>query len=76
LASKIRQQLVPKLRPHGAVEIYLRTPLRRRSGILYPDVEVLRMMQSTGSGSAAVEALSNERGSVLLPPLPANAFAD
>jgi len=38
-------------------------------GILYPDVEVLRMMQSTGSGSAAVEA-PLATGSVLMTPAP------
>jgi len=40
---------------------------RRRNWDSLPDVEVLRMMQSTG-GSAAVEApLANERGSVFPP---------
>lgn len=75
LASKIRQQLVPKLRPRYTerLEIYLveDTSPEKEIGILYPDVEVLRVMQSTASGSAAVELpLDMKGGSVLMTPAP------
>jgi hypothetical protein len=49
LASKIRQQLVPKLRPRyiARLEIYLveDTAPEGEIGVLYPDVEVLRGVQ-------------------------------
>lgn len=50
LASKIRQQLVPKLRPRytARLEIYLveDTTPEAEIGILYPDVEILQVKQS------------------------------
>lgn len=75
LASKIRQQLVPKLRPHytARLEIYLveDTAPEGEIGILYPDVEVLRGVQSTGSRSAGSESsLSTKEGSVMMAPAP------
>lgn len=74
LASKIRQQLVPKLRPRytARLEIYLveDTSPEGEIGILYPDVEVL-LMQSTGGGAAAVEVpVATKGGSTLMTPAP------
>ncbi|MCP2732105.1 DUF4058 family protein [Limnofasciculus baicalensis] len=47
LANKIRQHLTPKLRPHytARLAIYLveDTTPEAEIGILYPDVEILRM---------------------------------
>jgi Protein of unknown function (DUF4058) len=61
LASKIRQQLVPKLRPRytARLEIYLveDTTPEAEIGILYPDVEILQVKQS----NAASVPSSNER---------------
>ena len=74
LASKIRQQLVPKLRPHytARLEIYLveDTSPEGEIGILYPDVQVLRGVQSTGSGSMAEASSSTKGGSVLMTSAP------
>lgn len=50
LANKIRQQLVPKLRPRytARLEIYLveDTTPETEIGILYPDVEILQLKQT------------------------------
>ena len=75
LASKIRQQLVPKLRPRytARLEIYLveDTAPEGEIGILYPDVEVLRALSTTASGSAAVETpAAVSEGAVLVTPAP------
>lgn len=77
LASKIRQQLVPKLRPRytARLEIYLveDTAPEGEIGVLYPDVEVLRGLQSADSrsGSTEVEAsLPTKSRSVVVAPAP------
>jgi hypothetical protein len=55
LASKIRQQLVPQLRPRyiARLEIYLveDTAPESEIGILYPDVEVLRVKSTNAISS-------------------------
>lgn len=55
LASKIRQQLVPQLRPRyiARLEIYLveDTAPEGEIGILYPDVEVLRVKSTNATSS-------------------------
>lgn len=73
LASKIRQQLVPKLRPRytARLEIYLveDTAPEGEIGILYPDVEVLRGIQSAGSGSTGAELpIATKGGAMLMTP--------
>ncbi|MGB7414647.1 MAG: DUF4058 family protein [Thermosynechococcaceae cyanobacterium] len=65
LASKIRQQLTPKLRPHytARLEIYVvedRFP-ESEVGILYPDVEVIRSrvsIRTAQSESAATTVIT------------------
>lgn len=75
LASKIRQQLVPKLRPRyiARLEIYLveDTAPEGEIGVLYPDVEVLRV-QSADSRSTGAEASSSTKSysSVVVAPAP------
>ncbi|MEM7555916.1 MAG: DUF4058 family protein [Cyanobacteria bacterium P01_A01_bin.84] len=63
LASKIRQQLVPKLRPRytARLEIYLAedTYPSGEVGILYPDVEVLRMRESQKKSAPHSPSASN-----------------
>jgi Protein of unknown function (DUF4058) len=67
LASKIRQQLVPKLRPRytARLEIYLveDTTPEAEIGILYPDVEILQVKQS----NAASVPSSNEAAVAIAP---------
>ncbi|MGF1600524.1 MAG: DUF4058 family protein [Thermosynechococcaceae cyanobacterium] len=68
LASKIRQQLTPKLRPHytARLEIYVvedRFP-ESEVGILYPDVEVMRSRVAVGaapSESASTSVITPAR---------------
>jgi hypothetical protein len=73
LASKIRQQLVPLLRPRytARLEIYLveDTAPEGEIGILYPDVEVLQRGSSTqvGSPGATVSATGSGRVSLVTP---------
>jgi hypothetical protein len=75
LASKIRQQLVPKLRPRytARLEIYLVEDIAPESeiGILYPDVEVWRgALVDSRSGSTEVEASLPTMGGVVTTPAP------
>lgn len=70
LASKIRQQLVPLLRPRytARLEIYLveDTAPEGEIGILYPDVEVLQRIASTQAGLSEIEVPAMTSGRVLL----------
>ncbi len=72
LATKIRQQLAPKIQPNYTVrlEIYLMQDTAPESeiGILYPDVEVLR--QKSGSPASSRSTLPTERSSLLVTPAP------
>jgi hypothetical protein len=75
LASKIRQQLVPKLRPRytARLEIYLveDTAPEGEIGILYPDVEVLRGAQSADNRATEAEtSLPTKSRSVIVAPAP------
>lgn len=70
LASKIRQQLVPLLRPRytARLEIYLveDTAPEGEIGILYPDVEVLQRAVSTQTALSGVEVPATTSGRTLL----------
>ncbi|MEX0268942.1 DUF4058 family protein [Leptolyngbyaceae cyanobacterium UHCC 1019] len=72
LASKIRQQLAPKLQPGYTVrlEVYLvqDTAPESEIGILYPDVEVLR--QKSALPASIRSTLPIERGNLLVTPAP------
>lgn len=75
LATKIRQQLVPKLRPRytARLEIYLveDTVPEGEIGVLYPDVEVLRGGQSADRRSSEIEeSLPTKSRSVVVAPAP------
>lgn len=72
LASKIREQLTPKLRPNyvARIEVYMVTdddPLAE-VGIMYPDVEIVRSQQpGSPSTPAGVEQVA---GAAVAPPAP------
>lgn len=72
LASKIRQQLAPKIQPGYTVrlEVYLvqDTAPEAEIGILYPDVEVLR--QKSPISPSTRLPLSTESGNLLVTPAP------
>jgi hypothetical protein len=75
LASKIRQQLTPKLRPHYAarLEVYVVEDTLPESeiGILYPDVEVMRVRHRGEAVTNAVPTTSPaSSGSVSVTPAP------
>ncbi len=74
LASKIRQQLTPKLRPRytARLEIYLveDTAPEGEIGILYPDVEVLQVQQTTATTPSPAPLPSIGRSSVATTPAP------
>lgn len=72
LATKIRQQLAPKIQPNYTVrlEIYLMQDTAPESeiGILYPDVEVLRQKSALPASSRST--LPTDRSSLLVTPAP------
>ena len=72
LASKIRQQLAPKIQPGYTVrlEVYLvqDTSPESEIGILYPDVEVLR--QKSAFPASTRSSLPTSRGNLLVTPAP------
>ena len=72
LASKIRQQLAPKVQPGHTVrlEVYLvqDTAPESEIGILYPDVEVLR--QKAALPASIRSTLPIESGNLLVTPAP------
>ena len=71
LASKIRQQLAPKIQPGYTVrlEVYLvqDTAPESEIGILYPDVEVLRQKSAL---PASIRSMPIDRGNLLVTPAP------
>ncbi|NET35652.1 MAG: DUF4058 family protein [Cyanothece sp. SIO1E1] len=75
LANKIRQQLTPKLRPRYAarLEIYVvedRFP-ESEIGILYPDVEVMRLRQRQETATDVIPTTaSTTAGAVAITPAP------
>lgn len=73
LASKIRQQLTPKLRPRYAarLEVYVvedRFP-ESEIGILYPDVEVMQLQQQQGIETTPTSASATRSVAVTPAPL-------
>lgn len=72
LASKIRQQLAPKIQPNYTVrlEVYLvqDTAPENEIGILYPDVEVLRRQSNPPLASNSPAPI--EQGNLLVTPAP------
>ncbi|WNZ27531.1 DUF4058 family protein [Leptolyngbya sp. NK1-12] len=74
LANKIRQQLVPLLRPRytARLEIYLveDTAPEEEVGILYPDVELLKRGSSKQSSLPIAEVTATDGRAVQLTPAP------
>lgn len=74
LANKIRQQLVPLLRPRytARLEIYLveDTAPEEEVGILYPNVEVLKRGSSKQSSLPIAEVTATDGEAVQLTPAP------
>ncbi len=74
LASKIWQQLAPKIQPAYTVrlEVYLvqDTAPESEIGILYPDVEVLRQKSASSSVRSSSVHSSIEAGNLLVTPAP------
>jgi hypothetical protein len=71
LASKIRQMLVPKLRPRytARLEIYLVEDNHPEAevGILYPDVEILRVRNAAPIATSGGTALATTPATLTLP---------
>lgn len=72
LASKIRQQLTPKLRPRYAarLEVYVLEDSFPESeiGILYPDVEVMQLRQQQEANTIPTRVANSE--SIVVTPAP------
>lgn len=73
LASKIRQQLVPQLRPRytARLEIYVTEDSAPESdiGILYPDVQVMERRESDASTQPELQAQSGSTVAILPAPI-------